>query len=459
MTENIDIINNSKNALWKLSTPIFLLSLFNSLYSIIDLFWVSQLSPEAFFAIGVAHPLLIMILGFGESLGIGTNSIISREIGEKDYDDSYNSILHGILTCIILGVVLILAIPFLKDILNIMGVTKSIDLAITYLTPIFIFSFIILISNLFVSTLQAEGNTRTPTIIIIITNIINLILDPLFIFVFNWGILGVAYATVVSTAISVICFLYLYLSGKTQVVLNLKYFKVGIVYEIFIVAIPNFIMNMLLIFYMIYINKILIVQLGQIGVLLYSTASQIQTLISTPQKAFSKSIVTICGQLFGAKKLNKLKEMYNYTLKYSLIISLITTIVFFFIRDYGFALFSITGAETSVFYIALFGIFIISAQEITIISNKMLDGIGKSYHSLVLTNGLIIFEIIIIALLSQIFTSGVGVLIGMAISEVVFSIITYSVAKTILNGDNFMEEEIVIMEEKVEIIEEEKKRK
>ena len=54
MTENIDIINNSKNALWKLSTPIFLLSLFNSLYSIIDLFWVSQLSPEAFFAIGVA---------------------------------------------------------------------------------------------------------------------------------------------------------------------------------------------------------------------------------------------------------------------------------------------------------------------------------------------------------------------------------------------------------------------
>ena len=151
--------------------------------------------------------------------------------------------------------------------------------------------------------------------------------------------------------------------------------------------------------------------------------------------------------------------MYNYTLKYSLIISLITTIVFFFIRDYGFALFSITGAETSVFYIALFGIFIISAQEITIISNKMLDGIGKSYHSLVLTNGLIIFEIIIIALLSQIFTSGVGVLIGMAISEVVFSIITYSVAKTILNGDNFMEEEIVIMEEKVEIIEEEKKRK
>ena len=118
MTENIDIINNPKNALWKLSTPILLLSLFNSLYSIIDLFWVSQLSHEAFFAVGVAHPLIIMILGFGESIGIGTNSIISREIGEKDYESSYNSILHGILTCIILGVVLILVTPFLKDILK-----------------------------------------------------------------------------------------------------------------------------------------------------------------------------------------------------------------------------------------------------------------------------------------------------------------------------------------------------
>ncbi|WP_407414271.1 MATE family efflux transporter [Methanobrevibacter sp.] len=457
MTKNIDIINNPKNAFWKLSTPIFLLSLFNAFYSMVDLFWVSQMSPEAFFAVGVAHPLFKLITGFGESIGTGTNSIISREIGKKDYKNSYNSILHGIMTCIILGVVLILIIPFLKNILNIMGVTKSIDLAIDYLTPIFIFSFIFLISKLFVSTLQAEGNTRTPTIVLIITNILNLILDPLFIFVFNWGVAGIAYATIISTSISVIYFLYLYLSGKTEVILNLKYFKLGIVYEIFIVAIPNLIMDMLWSFYTMYINRILIAQLGQIGVLLYSTASQIEILITTPHQGFDRSLVTICGQLFGANKIQKLKEIYNYSLKYSLIISLTCTIVFFIIRDYGFALFSVTGVETSVFYIALFGIVIVSAKEVSKISNKMLDGIGKSYHSLILTNSLIIFQIIIIALLSSILTSGVGVLIGITISEVVFSIITYIIAKTILNGDNLMEEKIEIIEEKVVILEEKRK--
>ena len=459
MTKSIDIINNPKNAFWKLSTPIFLLSLFNAFYSMVDLFWVSQMSPEAFFAVGVAHPLVKLITGFGESIGTGTNSIISREIGEKDYKNSYNSILHGIMTCIILGVVLILIIPFLKNILNIMGVTKSIDLAIDYLTPIFIFSFIFLISKLFVSTLQAEGNTRTPTIVLIITNILNLILDPLFIFVFNWGVAGIAYATIISTSISVIYFLYLYLSGKTEVILNLKYFKLGIVYEIFIVAIPNLIMDMLWSFYTMYINSILIAQLGQIGVLLYSTASQIETLITTPHQGFDRSLVTICGQLFGANKIQKLKEIYNYSLKYSLIISLTCTIVFFIIRDYGFALFSVTGAETSVFYIALAGIVIVSAENVSKLSVKMLDGLGKSYHSLILTNGMIIFEMILILLLAPVLTSGVCILVGMLLTELIFAIIYLAVVRSILNGENKLEEDLVYKEEEFERKKEEFERK
>ena len=442
MNANVDILNNPKGAFWKISTPIYFLFLFNSCYTIVNLFWVSQLSPDAFFAFGIAQPIVDLIIGFGDAVGVGTNSLISREIGEHDLKGSYNSILHGIITCLIVGVILALLSFFLKDILSLMNVTTSVDLAIDYLTPMLTFSFLLLLSSLFLNTLQAEGNSRTPTMVIIFTNIVNVILVPLFIFVFDLGIKGVAYATIVSTLIAVVIFLYLYLSGKTEVVLNFKYFKPGIVYEIFLVSIPNLFMSVLWSVFKIYVNSILITQLGQIGVLLYSTASQIERLISSPQSAFNKALVTICGQLFGANEIDELKGIFHYALKVSLSLSLICTVVFFFIRDYGFALFSVTGVETSVFYIALFGIFIVSAENVSKLSSKMLDGLGKSYHSLILTNGMVIVEMILITLLAPVLTQGVCVLVGIFLTEVIFAIMYYVLVRNMLNGENKLDERI-----------------
>ena len=88
MNKNIDILSNPKSAFWKISTPLYFLFLFNSCYSMVNLFWVSQLSHEAFFAFGVAQPLIVLISGFGDAVGVGTNSLISREIGENDLIDS-----------------------------------------------------------------------------------------------------------------------------------------------------------------------------------------------------------------------------------------------------------------------------------------------------------------------------------------------------------------------------------
>ena len=279
---------------------------------------------------------------------------------------------------------------------------------------------------MFVSTLQAEGNSRTTTAILIFTNILNLILDPIFIFVLNWGVAGVSFATILSSLVTTLYLLYWYLSGKTKVVLNIKYFKPGILYQIFIVAIPNFLTDSLSCILGLFFNKILILQLGQIGVLLYSTASRIQSLIISPQKAFGRALLTVSGHLYGAKKLDDLKRIYTYVLKISMSIALITTVVFFFIRDYGFALFSVTGAETSVFYIALAAIIIIPVTEISEMSEKVLDGMGKSYYALILTVGVIIYEILLVLLLEPIFTSGVCVLLGILIGEVTFAIVYYA---------------------------------
>ena len=446
MSKNVDFISNPKKAFWQFTTPILLLTLFEAGYSFVDVFWVSQMNAESFFAIGVAVPLVTLIISFGKSIGIGTNSIMSRKLGENNIKDTYNSILHGIISCIIMGVLIILSTFFLEDILTFIGAASSMELSMQYLLPIFYCSFVFIFANFFASTLQAEGNSRLPTILLILTNVLNLILDPIFIFVLGWGVSGVSYATILSSSVTAFYLLYWYLSGKSEVVLNFKYFKLGIVYDIFIVAIPNFLTDSLWCVTMLFFNKLLIEQLGQIGILLYSTASRIESIIISPQKAFGRSLVSISGHLYGANKLDELEDLYHYILKISILIAIISAVAFFFIRDYGFALFSVTSAPVSVFYIALAAIIILPFDEISVMSGKMLDGMGKSYHSLVLTIGIIVYEIGIASLLAPIFKQGVCVLLAILIGEVTFGIIYYILVKyifkkhkdeiTIINQDN-----------------------
>ena len=432
MVNNVDFDSNPKSAFWQFTTPLLLLTLFEAGYSFVDVFWVSQMNPESFFAIGVAVPLVTLIISFGKSIGIGTNSIMSREIGENDLLDTYNSILHGIIVCLVIGFVIMLSTFFLDDILTYMGATSSMELSMQYLTPIFLCPFVFLFANFFANTLQAEGNSKTPTRLLILTNVLNLILDPLFIFVFNWGVRGAAYATILSSGITAVYLLYWYLSGKSEIPINFKYFKPGIIYDIFIVALPNFLTDSLWCISMLFFNKILIEQLGQIGILLYSTASRIESLLISPQKACGRGLVSVCGHLYGANKIDELKDLYHYVLKIVILISIISTVAFFSIREYGFSLFSVTGVPESIFYIALAGIVIIPFNEISVISEKMLDGMGKSYHELILTVGIIIYEIGIVTLLAPIFKQGVCVLLGILIGEVTFGIIYYVLLRHIL---------------------------
>ena len=156
MKNNVDFNSNPKQVFWQMTRPLLLLTLFEAGYSFVDVFWVSQMNAESFFAIGVAVPLVTLIISFGKSLGVGTNSIMSREIGNNNFEDSYNSILHGIIACLILGLVIILSTFFLKNILIYMDATSSMDISMQYLTPIFLCCFVFLFSNFFTSTLHAE---------------------------------------------------------------------------------------------------------------------------------------------------------------------------------------------------------------------------------------------------------------------------------------------------------------
>lgn len=425
--KDIDLISVPKKSFWRLTIPILGFIFFNAMYGLIDLYWVSRLDAHAFYAAGVSIPIFTLICTIGDSIGQGTNSLMSRSIGADDYDNAYNAIFHGILLCLAIWIIIMFLVPLLDDLLLFLQVDESIDLIITYLAPIFFCSIFFIIPNFFSETLRSEGDALRPTIIIIFCNILNLVLDPILIFNFNFGLKGAAYATIISSFLCGMIFLYLYLGKKTKIPLKFKFSKLNssVLIEILTVAIPNFFKDSLYCTMALFINGILLDDIGQIGVLLYSTSIKIEDLLITPIRAYGRGMMSVAGQLFGSKKITELKKIYHYVLKITFVTAIVISIVFVVFRDYIFYSFSIWGMEWAVQYIAVIGILIFLSDSALLITSKMIDSFGKSYYNIVFTFLLILFEVGLISLIREKFPYGSSVLIGIAIALMISTIIYY----------------------------------
>ena len=447
MNRKIDLVSLPKKSFWKLSIPIIAFCIFDALYGIVDMVWISQISVEATFAIGVSIPIVSLIFSFGDSIGQGTNSIMSRFIGSGDYESAYNALIHGMLFANIVWVLVIACIFLANGILYYLDQADSYVMIFDYLVPIAIFAYLFIFDNLFCETLQAEGNSHLPTVLMITTNILNLILDPIFIFNFNLGIQGAAYATVLSAFVSFIIFIFWYVSGRSKVPLSLKYFKIRsyIFVEIFKVALPNFLDNGLWCFLASFMNSILFVNMGQMGPVLYALANKLKGLLVAPVRGYGRGLMSVTGHLFGAHEFKDLEYMFKYVLKISFITTFIVMIAFIFTSKYIFSLFSITGMENEVFWIAIGGTVIMLAVPFSMIPSKMLDGFGKSLYSLLFTFIKITFEAILVYVLSIYLNNGSCVLIGIIVAEIVSAIIYYLFLKHLFKNfeDTYSEKSTV----------------
>ena len=407
----IDLVSSPKKSFWKLTVPFLGFVLFNELYSIIDMYWISIFDANAFYAVGVSIPIFILINSIGDSIGRGTNSLMSRSIGADEYENAYNTLIHGLLISFVAWILIIISLPFLDDMIGAMRITNSVNLVKLYLTPLFLFSIVIILANLFPEAFQSEGDSKTPTIIIIASNILNLILDPIFIFYFKMGVEGAIYATLISSALGVAVFFYLYLTNYTKIFLKLKLKKA-------VSTLPG---NAIYCISTIFINSVLISGIGEIGVIIYATSCKLQSLLVTPVRAYGKALLSVSGHLFGSKKIDEIKDMYYYALKIAIASEILILIPFVFFRDSIFYAFQIFGMNEAVTYIVLLGSVIVLSITVIMISSKILDGFGKSYYSLALDIANLITTAVLIWLLNNVFLNGSSVLIGILIADLIFA--------------------------------------
>ena len=392
--KNIEMITGDpKKAIVKLALPMMLSMLLIMLYNIADSIWVAGLGADALAAIGFITPLFMVLVGLGNGIGAGANSLIARYIGAKNYDQANNAGLHGIVLSVIVSAIFTILIEgFMVPILQFMGAGDTIQYAMDYSYIIFGFLFIFVYSGVASAIFRSEGDMRRATIAIAVTAILNIILDPVFIYVLNFGISGAAWATVISATMSCLVMSY-WIWGKKDLFLDLSpsnfHYESSMMLDTLQVAIPSTLENIVFSALAIIINSMLVLAAGTTAVAVYTASMRIVQLSMIPLIGIGTAVLTVAGVAYGAHNHVNLKTAHSYSIKLGFAVSILLGIIMFVFSTQIATLFSYTEASAALSpqiatAISVLSLFVLAIPH-GIMSSMMFQGVGKGIYSLLIT--------------------------------------------------------------------------
>lgn len=333
--KKIDLENDSVFSLiLHFSIPAVIGSFVTALYNLVDRFYIGKLNAsnsDALTGIGLVNPISTVIIAFSVLIGIGASSNISLKLGEKDNTTAEKILGNSFFLIIIFSLLITLLGLFFNDpILIALGSTESShNFAKSYMNVILIGTAFNMFSTALNHTIRASGNALRATSTILIGGVLNIVLDPLFIFYFKLGVEGAAIATVISQFVSSLWVLAYFLRGKSPLKLrfNLILPNIKIILLIVSIGIAPFIMQASTSIVNIVVNNILKIHGGTPAIGAMTVISSISFLFLMPVLGISQGIQPITGFNYGAKKYDRVKK----TLNLGIIISSISVILVFIV--------------------------------------------------------------------------------------------------------------------------------
>ena len=437
---NVEILRgNPKKAINKLAYPIIGSLLLVMLNNIIDSVWVAGLGSDPLAAIGYITPLFMILVGVGNGIGAGANSLISRFIGAKDKKGADSATAHSLILSIIISIgFMVLFIAILDPILKIMGASEVLNYCKEYGVVLFIWTFSLVIPTIIGGIFRAEGDVNRATIAIAITAVLNIIIDPIFIYYLNMGIAGAAWATVISAGISCIVMAYwIWVKKDTYMNLSFDQFKKskGIVIEIMKVAIPSTAEQLIMSGLTMAINAMLVIVSTTTAVAVYTASMRIVSMAMIPLMGIATALLTVAGAAYGARNYEKLKTSFTYSIKFGLVISLILGALTFIFAPQIALMFSYSAATAYLtpqiaFALRIFCFFLIFVP-FGIAGSFVFQGVGKGTSSLLITIIRSLFAEVVLAYLFGIVLGygEMGIFAGVIIGSFIGSMFGYSWAR------------------------------
>ena len=426
MTQRVFHEGSVIQALFRLALPLFFLNLVNSLYNVVDTFWVGQLGELQVGAVSLVGPVLWCAQSLASGLSAAAVALIGTRLGENKLQEASRFATTLLYVAGFLGVALsVFTLLGAQGILHLIATPAELfNDSRLYLFGI-AFDYVgLLILNVYMAICQSEGNSRLGVKVNILASIANLILDPLFIFIFHMDVFGAAVATVVSKWLVIPLIVYQLLHTKRAVRIRFHSFRFHKedLKLIFRVCIPASGGQFLESLGFVLLNTY-IVSYGAVAMSAYGVGNKIINLSGIPLASFSAASSTIVAHGLGSNQPERCKECYRKTwlLAESFTAALgVLTILFaqplicLFVPDAGKAL--VSYAREFVIYAAVSSIFMCWYSVLCGVFN----GAGHTKYTFIL--GILrlwIFRIPLILLFQHVTNWGItGIWIAMILSNI-----------------------------------------
>lgn len=318
----------------RLAVPTIISMLVTSLYNMADTYFVSKINTEASAAVGVIFSIMAMIQAIGFTFGMGCGNYVSRLLGRKDTKTATQAASTIFVTSLLVGLAFaVIGLTFLDSFVDLLGAIDSVKpYAIEYARYILIAAPVMMGSYLLNNLLRSQGFAAKSMIGICTGGILNIVMDPIFIFVFDLGISGAAIATALSQAISFGILLCLVTFNKNSIHVSIKNvlptFK--LYKEVIHSGLPSLCRQGLSSISSITLNNVA-GPFGAAALAAVSIVNRFMMMIYSSVIGFGQGFQPVCGFNYGAKKYNRVIDAYYFCIKVSVtLLTLLGIIAFIF---------------------------------------------------------------------------------------------------------------------------------
>jgi len=325
------------------AVPMMLGTSMSVIYSILNAYFLGTLNNTAMLtALALTLPLFAGIMALGNLIGIGGGAFISRLLGEKNYDEVKHVSSFAFYSSLVLGlIVMTVGLPLIDPIVHGLGATPdSFGFTKDYVRIMLIGSPVVVLFFTLENIVRAEGSAITSMVGMILSVVVNIILDVLVIFVFHWGVIGVASATVVSNLVAS-AFYAFHLGVKSPfLTVSVKWFKASkdILSNVFKIGVPVFIMSIFLGAMSLIFNHFL-VEYGEQAVAGYGISSRLLQFPEFVLMGLCEGVVPLIAFSFTANKL-RMKHTIAFTIKTIVALAVVFGVIVYLISDLLIGLFT-----------------------------------------------------------------------------------------------------------------------
>lgn len=313
-----------------LSIPIVINSFIQTMYNLTDTFWLGKIGTDPMAAITLVSPIQAIIVNFGQGITLAGSILISQYIGAKD-EENARSMAHQILLCAMIFSVLcaglcFVATPFIIGWLGAKG--NVFAYGKTYLQIVILDVPFLFLINIFAAVNQSQGDTVKPMFLNLLGVILNMILDPLFMVVFGWGIAGAAFATLLAKVPCALIAVMMLMNKKNKIHIDISKLKIEKekLKTIIRIGLPTAIGGSTMQFGFLLMSRN-VLKYGAIAVAAYGIGNRINGLITMPSNAMGSATATIVGQNIGARQHDRAEKAYKLARKMSVWFLLIGGII------------------------------------------------------------------------------------------------------------------------------------